>query len=174
MPTTQRRRALALLVLLGCLFGFVVWFGSLTPDPAVGAYPESVHLGSDYDAWVGERTSLTGVVTDTDPLTIVTGGGATELRVTDTDVDAHEAERLAVYGVVEPDHTVRALNAYTVPPGNYTYMYAVSFLAGLWVLGRLVRDWRVNVETWSLASRSTPRNVTERLDRTEQTEDHDA
>ncbi|KAB1187485.1 MULTISPECIES: hypothetical protein [Haloferax] len=178
MPTTSVRRLVGILVLLGCLFGLLVWYGSLAPNPSVGAYPDSEDLGPEYDAWVGEQTSLTGTVVETDPLTIVSEYGTGELlrlQVTDADVDAQQGETLALYGVVEPDNTIRALNAYTVPSTNYVYMYGVSFLAGLWVLGRLARDWRLDWKTWSLEPRESPLSLRRGLvDTRQSTEDHDA
>ncbi|MCO8265165.1 hypothetical protein NKF06_00825 [Haloferax sp. AB510] len=176
MTQHPRRRVLGILVLLGCLFGLMVWFGSLAPAPGVGAYPGSEELGTDYDAWVGDQVSLTGTVIDTDPLTISAEYGAGEqvrLRVTDAAVDAQQGDSLSVYGVVEPDRTIRSLNAYTVPPGNYLYMYAVSFLAGLWVLGRIIRSWRLD-ETWSLVPRETPLGIGDFTTQSTQSEDHDA
>ncbi|WP_042665023.1 hypothetical protein [Haloferax sp. ATB1] len=176
MPNPSRRRIVGILVLLGCLFGLMVWFGSLAPTPEVGAYPGSEELGTDYDAWVGDQVSLTGTVTDTNPLTISAEYGAGEhvrVRVTNAAVDAQQGDSLSVYGVVEPDRTIRSLNAYTVSPANYLYMYAVSFLAGLWVLGRIIRSWRLD-ETWSLVPRETPLGIRDIAPRPKHTEDHDA
>lgn len=171
------RRLAGIVVLLGCLLGLTIWFGSLASAPEVGAYPDEDQLGTDYDSWVGKEASLTGTVVDTDPLTIVAEYGTDSqirLRISDTAVDARQGDRLAVFGVVEPNHTVRALNAYTIPPANYLYMYVVSFLAGLWVLGRLVRTWRLDWETWSLVPRITPLTLGDLHSQDQTTEDHDA
>ncbi|WP_411964474.1 hypothetical protein [Haloferax sp. YSMS24] len=176
MLSAPRLRLVGIVILLGCLFGLMVWFGSLTPAPEVGAYPGEEQLGTNYDAWTGDKASLTGTIVDTDPLTISAEYGTVEhvqLQVSGADVQAQEGDRLAVYGVVEPDHTIRTLNAYTVPSANYPYMYTVSFLAGLWVLGRLVRTWRIDWETWSLEPRTDPLRLSNVATRS-QTEDHDA
>ncbi|WP_244877439.1 hypothetical protein [Haloferax prahovense] len=176
MPNSPRRRIVGILVLLGCLFGLMVWFGSLAPAPEAGAYPGAEELGTDYDAWVGDQVNLTGTVIDTDPLTISAEYGAGEqvrLQISNAAVDAQQGDTLSVYGVVEPDRELSSLNAYTVPPANYLYMYAVSFLAGLWVLGRIIQSWRLD-ETWSLAPRETPLRIGDIVSRLKHTEDHDA
>lgn len=159
MKVTPGRRLIGIFLLLGCLFGLLVWFGSLAPAPAVGAYPDDTNLGTNYDAWVGEKASLTGEVVETDPLTIVaeySAGERIRLRVTGTDLQPAPGDRLTVFGVVKPDRTLHVQTAYIVPSSGYTYMYTVSFIAGLWVLGRLVRTWRIDRQTWSLEPRSTP------------------
>ncbi|ELZ97036.1 hypothetical protein C440_04643 [Haloferax mucosum ATCC BAA-1512] len=157
MQLTPSRRLVCLVVLLGCLVFLMGWFGSLAPAPEMGAYPDEAALGSNYGAWVGEKTSLTGEVVETDPLTVATGdgsGGHLRLRVTETDRRPSPGDRLAVFGVVESDRTIRAETAYVVPSSRYGYMYGVSFVAGLWVLGRLVRTWRFDRGMWSLKPRS--------------------
>ncbi|WP_416840388.1 hypothetical protein [Haloferax sp. DFSO52] len=177
MQDTPVRRLVAILVLLGCLLGLMIWFGSLAPDPAVGAYPSTTELGIEYDVWVGEQASLTGTVIETDPLTIVAEYGSGEqvrLKVTGAAIDAQQGDTLAVYGVVEPNHTIRALNAYTIPASNYLYMYVVSFLAGVWVLGRLIRTWRIDWGSWSLEPRAKPLQASDLSLSTKNTEEHDA
>ncbi|SEM02149.1 hypothetical protein [Haloferax larsenii] len=159
MRDTPMRRLAGLLVLLGCLFAFTVAFGALSPNPAVGSYPDGKHLDADYDAWVGEKTEVWGTVVQTDPLVIEDEFGAGEsirLELTGTTLDPQLGERVAVFGVVQPGHTLRVVNAFTIPATNFTYMYLVSFGAGLWVLTRLVRTWRVDRRTWSLEPRPTP------------------
>ncbi|KAB1198972.1 hypothetical protein GJR99_11980 [Haloferax sp. MBLA0078] len=143
----------------------------------MGAYPSSTEMGTEYDAWVGEQASLAGTVVETDPVTITDeyrAGEHVTLQVVGADVDAQQGDRLAVFGVVEEDHTIRALNAYTVPPSNYLYMYAVSFVAGVWVLGRLVRTWRLDWASWSLEPRSTPLRLSNISVWSQETEEPDA
>ncbi|WP_411967241.1 hypothetical protein [Haloferax sp. YSSS75] len=177
MPDTPVRRLVGIVVLLGCLLGLMIWFGSLGPASEVGAYPDEDQLGTEYDSWIGKEVSFTGTVISTEPLTIATEYGdrsQIQLRVTGTSIDAQEGDRLAVFGVVEPNHTIQALNAYTIPASNYLYMYVVSFLAGLWVLGRLVRTWRLDWETWTLVPRATPLTLGDLHIRNRTTEDRDA
>lgn len=166
MKDTPMRRLAGILLLMGCLVALMVAFGSLSPNPTVGAYPEGEHLDANYDAWVGEKAALWGTVVETDPLVIEDEYGAgksVRVELTDTSIDAPLGDRIAVYGVVEPGHTIRVLNAYPIPATNYLYMYAVSFLAGLWVLTRLARTWRLDTQTWVLEPRPTPLSWTHLL-----------
>ncbi|WP_396611629.1 hypothetical protein ACH9L7_15745 [Haloferax sp. S1W] len=166
MKDTPMRRLAGILLLMGFLVALMVAFGALSPNPAVGAYPEGEHLDANYNAWVGEKAALWGTVVETDPLVIEDEYGAgksVHVELTDTSIDVPLGDRIAVYGVVEPDHTIRVLNAYPIPATNYLYMYAVSFLAGLWVLTRLVRTWRLDTQTWALEPRPNPRSWTQHL-----------
>lgn len=154
-------RGLVVLALLGGLFGLGVWFGSLPYDPASGALPGVDLLAKDYDRFEGHEVDVGGRVVSTDPVVIVAepdAGGELRLTVVDLDesVRVREGVDLRVYGVAEADHTVRALNAYTVSPIGLWYAWSVSFLAGLWVLGRIGRYWRVDWRTVTLVRRDTP------------------
>jgi hypothetical protein len=146
-------RGLVVVALLAGLVGLGVWYGSLPPDPAVGDYPRSDHLAGEYDAHVGERVEVAGTVVATDPVVVETTspGGTLRLRVTGLDRRVREGDALWVYAVVEPDRTVRVVDAVVVAPWRVDYMRGVSLLAGLWVLGRLLRDWRVDTSAWGLA-----------------------
>jgi hypothetical protein len=56
---------------------------------------------------------------------------------------------------LEVDNTIAAINTTARQPWESQYMYLVSFLAGLWTLGRFIRHWRLNTESLSF----TPREV---------------
>lgn len=161
MLTTPRSRVAAVLALLGLLFGLCVWYGTLAPAPELGAYPDQEDLDERYDAYVGDRATLSGQVVDTDPVTVVTNVGADEpfrVTVTDLSTPVREGETLWVYGVVEPGRTIRAADAFTVAPGGNRYALWVSFLAGLWVLARIARHWRFDVDGWALEPRDGERD----------------
>ncbi|WP_458190967.1 hypothetical protein [Haladaptatus sp. NG-WS-4] len=141
------------------LFGLTVWYGTLAPAPELGAYPNEEHLADDYDQYLGKKVSVSGAVVDTDPMTIDVEYGANEhiqLTITDLAVDANEGDNLRVYGVVAPNHTIQSLNAFAVSPSGYLYMYPASFFAGLWVLGRIIQYWRLDLTDWTLKRRKTP------------------
>lgn len=155
---------LVVLLLLAALFGLVVWHGTLEPAPEAGAYPGSEELGEEYDRYLGEEVSVGGRVVETDPVVIKAEYGVDEsirLMVVglDADVEAEEGAFLRVFGVVEPDRTVQASNAFAVPSGGQWYAWGVSFLAGLWVLVRIVRRFRFDREAWGLVPRERPLTV---------------
>lgn len=157
-------RGVLLVGLLGALLGLAVWHGSLAPDPALGAYPGAEQVGTDYDRYVGEQVSVWGLVVDTNPVVIEMGYGvkqAMRLRLIglDPSVAVTEGDRLVVFGLLQPDRTVRVLNAVPVAGWGVPYTYTVSFLAGLWVLGRIVQYWRVDAGAWVLRRRSAPPSI---------------
>jgi hypothetical protein len=161
MLRSPQARLLAVLVLLAVLFGLVVWHGTLTPAPEAGTYPGSEELAADYEAYLGEDVTVGGEIIETDPVVIEAEYGVDEsilLTVLDldSDVTVETGASLRVFGVVEPDRTVRAENAFVVPAVGPLYARGISFFAGLWVLGRIVRRFRVDREEWGLVPRKAP------------------
>lgn len=158
MFTTVWSRIIAVLTLVALLFGLAVWYGSLAPAPALGAYPNQEELGTNYEQYLGERVTVGGRVVDTDPVTIrATYGAGDHIQMTVTDLDSTptEGDSMRVYGVATPDQTIRAINAVAVPQWGRWYTWSVSFLAGLWVLVRLGRSWRLETADWTLTPRET-------------------
>jgi hypothetical protein len=161
MLESRVARVVAVVVLLGALFSLTVWYGSLSPDPTVGAYPGTEELAGDYDRYLGERVAIGGRIVGTEPVVIVAEYGVdSELRLRvvglDDSVRPVKGDQLRVFGTVEPGRTVRALNAFTVPAWGIRYMLSVSFLAGLWMLGRIIRYWRVDWGSLALSRRERP------------------
>lgn len=157
-------RVAMLVLLLGALFGLMVWRGSLEPDPAVWALPGPEQLGTDYGRYLGDRVAVWGQVVRTDPVVIRAQYGVDrvirlQLVGLDDSLQVTEGMRLNVYGVVEPDNTIRALNVVRIPAWGVTYTLSISFLAGLWVLGRIVRHWTVDTRDWTLRRRSAPLRI---------------
>lgn len=157
-PLSRAAGVLALLAVLGWL---LVWYGSLGLAPGMWVLPGETHLEADYERYVGERVEFEATVTSTDPVVVESAfgeGPAHTFRATLTGlaVDVEEGDRLAVYGVARPDRTIEVRNAYHVPRGNYGLTYAVSALAGLWVLGRLALTWRVDPRALALEPRDRP------------------
>lgn len=154
-PSTLHGRAVLVTVLVLAQLGLLVWFGSLNPNPALGRYPGQESLATDYDVYVGERVSVDGRVVSTDPVTIRAEhpDGSLQLVITDVGHAVTEGDFLQVYGIVEPGGIVRAINTFAVPPTGRWYTWGVSFIAGLWVLGRVIHDWRFDRSTGGLAPR---------------------
>lgn len=159
MMGDRRIRLVVLIGLLVALFGLLVWFGSLSPAPAAGAYPGEEELATDYEQFVGERVVVSGQIIATDPVTIQASYGAGEtmtLRVTNVSEDGTAGDSLRVYGVAKPDGEIRALNAFTVPWWGSQYAVGVSALAGVWVFLRTINHWRVDTDDWALERRAHP------------------
>lgn len=155
---SPRLRLVAIIVLVGVLTGLLVWYGSLPPDPAAGEYPGSDELTRDYAQYHGDRVVVSGPVLSTDPVVIDAVKGPVTYRLTITGVDTpvSRGEHLSVYGVVLEDRTIQAITAYAVPQSGLWYAYVTSFVAGLWVLGRLLSHWRLDRDPLGLTPRETP------------------
>lgn len=161
MLRSPRARLLALVVLLAALFGLVVWHGSLTPAPDAGAYPGSAELAADYDGHLGDSVAVEGEIVGTDPVVIESEHGVDEsIRLTvvglGSDVGIEAGAILRVFGVVSPDRTISAENAFVVPAVGPLYARGISFLAGLWVLFRVVRRFRFDRTELGLVRRERP------------------
>jgi hypothetical protein len=65
-----------------------------------------------------------------------------------------------MYGKLTAPTAVRAINAFVVPLRGRLYAWAISFLAGLWVLSRLIRHW--TMDRLTLAFRPTEEPLTAR------------
>ncbi|WP_137284583.1 hypothetical protein [Halorussus salinisoli] len=159
MFRTLHSRTLAIFGLLALLFGLAVWYGSLGPAPALGDYPDQEHLATDYNYYLDSQVTVSGRIVTTDPVTIVAEYGADDtiqLTIVDLAVSPSVGDKLRVYGIVKPDQSIRAINAFTVPQRGLGYTWTVSFLAGLWVLARLIRYWQFDPTDWTLTTRHTP------------------
>lgn len=176
MLDTRARRVVAVALLVGALLGLAVEFGTVQPDPRLGYYPTGDHLAADHDGYVGESARVRGTVERVDPVVVLAvpyefwadgeyRTGTTRLRVRGVSEPVSPGQELQVYGTVEADRTIRAVDSVVVPAGNQLYMYGVSLLAGLWVLARLVRGWTVAWTEFAIRRRSRPISVVETVRR---------
>ncbi|WP_435196346.1 hypothetical protein [Natronomonas sp. EA1] len=169
MPKSWRHRLTAIVGLLAVLFVLMVGYGVLTPAPTLGAYPTENDPATNYNAYVDEHVQVAGTVIETDPVVIAaeydqyTQGtrrkGTIELTITNIDEPVERGQFVQVYGTATGDRAIIAANVVVVPAGNFRYMYIVSALAGLWVLGRLVRGWRIDWETGAVTRRKDPLTI---------------
>lgn len=151
----------AVVALLAVLFGLCVWFGTLAPAPEVGAYPDSDDIGPSPADYVGAEVQISGRVVATDPVVVALSYGAETRSVTVTDVShpVTEGDVLMLFGTLTDSETIRASNSFAVPPSGAMYTYSISFLAGLWVLVRLVRQWRFDLRNGLVRRTRTLRPV---------------
>lgn len=78
-----------------------------------------------------------------------------------------------MYGIARTDGTVHAQRSIVVPSTNFLYMYGVSAIAGLWVLGRLIQGWTIETTRFTIQRRTEPLSISTG-DTTDATEDSDA
>jgi hypothetical protein len=166
MSSALLRRGVAVVALLGVLFGLCLWFGTLAPDHTVGAYPDSTDVGVAPAEYVGTPVDVGGTVVSTAPVVVELDYGTGSRRVTVTGVShpVSQGDTLRVFGTLTEPGVIRATNSFAVPPAGATYTYTVSFLAGLWVLGRLALGWRLDDDR-GLVRRRTPLRPIRRLRR---------
>lgn len=160
-PASRRvvARALAAAVLVAVLAGLFVAAGTDAPDPGAHDYPDEDDVGPDRAAYVGQRVTLGGRVVGTDPLRMeVTHGvhGAFTVTVTGVDREAAEGDHISVFGTLEDESTVAAERVVLREPWEIRYMYAVSFVGGVWVLARTLRRWRFDGDRLAFVPREEP------------------
>jgi len=147
----MRWRALtALLVVLLQLF---VPVGYGMTDYSDTPFKTADEIAADQQSAVGEEAVVYGQVVELDPVVIRTeldDGEKVTYRTTGVDRQVAVGEFLEVYGVVETHQTILARGTVVRGEREHWYTYGVSFVAGLVVLGRIVRDWTVDLDRLAL------------------------
>lgn len=149
-------RGLAGLLLVVVLAGVLVGAGALGPDPATNDHPDSDDVGPDPSAFVGQQVTIGGTVVDTDPVVLRVRYGVDEVRyVTLVDVGepVSSGDSISAFGTLTDEGTLDVDRALVRAPWETWYMYGVSFLGGLWVLGRIGRHWRLDRDRLALVPR---------------------
>jgi hypothetical protein len=159
-PFGQLARVAAIGLLLAVLFGLMVWSGASPVDPMESEPPNEVEVTPDREAYVGDRVVLGGQVVDTDPVVIATqASGYGRFTVVDADDHAQNANELeagddvSAYGTLEDESTLVAERVTVQNPSETRYMVLVSLLGGLWVAGRVVRDWQFDLDRLAFVPR---------------------
>jgi hypothetical protein len=154
MIETRSTRLLVLIFLAGTLCFLLLWAGTLGTDPDRNAFPDEDDFAVDYDAYIGEQIKTSGTVVSTDPIVVeVIPDGSIPITLTLQSVDNADSispgAEITIYGILEPNNIVSVTDTTVRQPWESYYMYLVSFLAGLWTLGRFLRHWTVDRQTLS-------------------------
>lgn len=152
----HRPRVLAFCVLVLCLVGLLVWAGTIGPNPAMNDFPGNGEVGPNPEAYVGERVGIGGVVVATQPVVIEMEyglDGRHEITLTNLDESVEVGQDVSAFGTLTDEQTLAVERALVRSPWERWYMFVVSFLGGVWVLARLVRDWRVDADRLALVPR---------------------
>ena len=161
-PSRPWARAVAIAVLLAVLGGLFVAAGTQTPNPRLHDYPGEDEVGPDPGAYVGQQVSLDGRVLGTAPLRIEVEYGTGEtftVAVTGVNRTVSSGDHLNAFGTLEAEGRLSADRVVVREPWELWYMYAVSFVGGLWVLFRTVRRWRVDADRLAVVPRDEPLRV---------------
>ncbi|TQQ81378.1 hypothetical protein [Halonotius roseus] len=156
--TPRGRRLLVVGLLIGLLAGLSVWHGTLAPNAADGRYPGPEAIATDGDAVVGDQVTVWGTVVTTDPVVIETDPRGQPVRFTLTGesvADAAVGTEIGAHGTLQSVETVTVERALIQEPWELQYLYLISFGAGLWVLGRFLRGWSLDLSTLSFQPRSS-------------------
>lgn len=152
-----RRRAGLVLALLLALAVSLVAFGTVDPDPSTNTFPRNDEVVADPGAHVGDRVAVGGTVVGTDPVVVrlENGVGVHDVAVAGLERPAvSTGDRLSAFGTLSGTDAVEAERSIVRAPWELAYMYGVSFLGGLVVLGRLGLGWRFDGERWVLVPRA--------------------
>lgn len=159
MQFSPPARFLTIAILLVLLAGLFVWAGMIEPNPTHNNYPGATDIHENPDQYINEKVRVGGTVTSIDPLTIKgepVPGETVSFVIEDATTDVSAGAHLTIFGTLQQDNHVTAINTYHRQPWELYYMYIVSFLAGLWVLARLLNRWRVDTTIWGIVPRTSP------------------
>ncbi|WP_254763683.1 hypothetical protein [Natrinema marinum] len=164
-PFGQRGRLVAGTALLAALFLLLCWTGAATAEPLETAYPDGLEVTSNPDAYVGDRVVIGGFVVETDPVVIATRasgyGRFTVVDAADSRLQSaaplERGDDVTVFGTLTDASTLEADRVLTDELRDTFYMLAVSLVGGCWVLGRLVRGWRIDRDRLALVPRTATR-----------------
>lgn len=129
----------------------------LTSAALIGAGLTFPPIGEEPQPVPGEPIEVGGPIVATDPIQIEDEGQLFTIEgVTDhTDTTPTEGDQLIVYGTATDEQTIHADALIHRQPWELQYMYAVSLIAGLWVLIRFLRGWRLDRTTFGFEPRDT-------------------
>lgn len=157
MIETPGQRVIAVLCCLLALGGLLVAHGAVGYDPDRNTYPGNEEVGTSYTEYVGDRVVLAGTVVETDPVVLEGSAGVDdEFQVTllGFKEDVSTGDDVWLAGTVEPEDAVAVESAIVREPWEIQYMYVVSLIGGLWVLGRFLRGWRFDLKQVAFVPRS--------------------
>ena len=169
-PFGQHGRMLLAIALLVVLAGAMVAYGTVDADPDDNTFPTNEQVGPDPDSYVGERVDVGGEVVSTDPVVIevqytnglrtITVENATAALL-NTDGPIEPGDRVSAFGTLEDPTTLSAERSISRAQWEFGYMYFVSFLGGLWVLGRFFQGWRFDRNRLAFVPRDERRSLAE-------------
>ncbi|MDG5760335.1 hypothetical protein QA600_13410 [Natronococcus sp. A-GB1] len=155
------KRLLALGLLVGALGGLFVWYGTVTYDPALNDYPDEADIAPTPEAYVDERVTLSGEIVATDPVVaeveaedrtwLVALEGADGALVRDG--ESAPGKEIRAHGTLTAPETLATDRAVVREPWELTYMYAISLVGAVWVLGRAATGWRVDPDQLAVVPR---------------------
>lgn len=161
MIETARGRTVAIVLLLAGQALLFPMYATQPVDPDAGVFADTAQFTGTPDEYLGSRVVAEGRVQQRTPMVIQveTTRGPYEITVVDSRLSPARGDKVRVYGELTGPGTVRSIHAFVVPQSSLWFTWGVSFLAGLWVLARLVRHWTIDRSRLGFYPRESPLRV---------------
>lgn len=155
--TARARIMLVCLLLLGQAALFPLYAVQPVNEDAWVLAGETEFL-DDPDRYLEGPVESGGIVQETDPIVVRvdTREGMERVTITGATIEPELGDKVRVYGTLVAPATIDAQNAFVVPQQGRWYAWGISFLAGVWVLARLIRHWTVTWATLGFEPRTEP------------------
>lgn len=157
------RRVISILLLITGQALLCPLYAQQPANRDAGVYPAMETVFETPDQYRGTPVATGGFVTGTDPITISveTTRGSHAVTILGTELSPAVGDKIRVFGTLTGPRTIRSQHAFVVPQTGLWYTWSVSFLAGLWVLSRLLRHWRFEYARVRFCRRETPLSLQE-------------
>lgn len=74
-----------------------------------------------------------------------------QLTVRDMNAAVSPGDKIRIFGVIRPERVIEAENAIVAAQSSTQLRtYLVSFVAGVWVVYRIIRDFTLDWNNWAL------------------------
>ena len=158
MLRTARGRTGAVILLLAGVAVLCPVYAAQPVNPEMGVYPDEEKFIQSPEQYLSEAVTTGGDVQQVSPLVIEveTTQGKHDVTITDSEVRPDVGDKVRVFGTLTDPRTIQSQYAFVVPSSGQWYAWSVSFLAGLWVLARLIAHWTVDVSRLRFQRRAEP------------------
>lgn len=116
-------------------------------------YPSDTELQTNYDAQVGKSIHVWMYVTEVDRTSFAVKDDDLEFTVRGSPTNIEVGDLVQVYGTLEAGHIIDPERIVVSDATNRAYMFVVSGMAAVLTTGLFVREWTVDIETWTLVPR---------------------
>lgn len=151
----QSRRGLAMVVLIGLLFGQFVHYGAVAAQHHDS--PSTSALSTDYTEHVGENLYRWARVTEVRPNSVRVRSGRLEFTLTRRIPNVKPGDSLQIYGRVAPDHRIVPIEVVVSDSTGLVGLYLLSAVGLLLTVGLFLREWTVNWTTVTFTARGRDR-----------------
>lgn len=154
MIDTAPARVVVVAVLLVGQAGLLIGFGSVERHASMDRLTNADLVdGSDP---TGRTVIVTGTIVEFNPIQLRLNGPGESVTLTVSELNTPVSvdDRVQIRGRMTGPRTIRADRAIVVPEWGLWYTWTISFLAGLWVFARIIRQWQVDPNTLSIVPRT--------------------